>query len=240
MTACAGPEAQGTDPTGVDWELASGTVDGADLPIIDNHPITLSFADGNAGGTAACNGYGTSYEITGSEITFSELIWTEMACIPEEVMESEQAYLAALPRVGTFAISNDTLTLSGEGVELVFDGLPPVPIGELTGTVWVLESLVEGDAVSSVSGDRARLELFTDGSMLGSTGCRSVNGAYTMSGAEVVITEMSAQGECAQELAAQDSHILTVLGDAFRVTVDGQVLTLDSSDGLGLVYRADS
>ena len=185
ITGCGEPVQQAGDPTGIAWELTEGTVDGEPVPIVDGYPITLSLTDEGAGGTAACNGYGGMYEIAGAQITFSELLGTEMACVDEGVMESEQSYLGGLLLVNTFSMTEDSLTLSGEEVELVFAALPPLPTAELTGTVWVLESLIDGDAASSVNGDRATLELFTDGSMLGSTGCRSLHGTYTVTGAEV-------------------------------------------------------
>jgi heat shock protein HslJ len=240
ITGCDAPVQQGGDPTGIAWELVSGSVDGTEIPIVDTHPITLSLTDEGAGGTAACNGYGGAFAISGTEIGFSELAWTAMACLPDPVMESETAYLEALPRVETFSMTEGRLTLAGEGVELIYVPLPPVLTSELTGTVWVLEGLVQGDSVSSVAGERATMELFTDGSMLGSTGCRTLDGQYIVSGAELVMTEMSAHGECPAELEAQDGHVVTVLGDGFRAVVDGQLITLTSSGDLGLVYRSDS
>ncbi len=207
---------------------------------MDGHPITLSFTEDGAGGTAACNGYGGSYTISGNEITFSEIFGTEMACSPDETMTSEHMYLQAFSRVETFSMGEDTLTLSGEGVELDFVALPPVPTAELTGTVWVLDSLVQGDSVSSVMGERATLELFTDGSMLGSTGCRSLNGRYTVTGAEVLLNELSAEGECTPELEEQDNLVVTVLGDGFRAAIEGDTLTLSSAGNEGLVYKSES
>jgi heat shock protein HslJ len=238
-SACAAPAEPGSDPTGIPWELESGTVDGAEVPLFDSHPITMTFTDDAVGGTAACNGYGGSYAISESGITFSDLFATEMACIPEAVMESERLYLGALPRVDSFSSARDTLTLSGEGVELVFRPLPPVPTAELTGAVWVLDSLIDGDAVSSAGGERATLELYTDGSMLGSTGCRALHGNYSISGAEVQMPEMAAEGECPADLQAQDGHVVSVLGDGFRVAIDGRALTLTSRGGLGLAYHVD-
>jgi heat shock protein HslJ len=237
---CGAPVQQLDDPTGITWELTEGVVDGDSVPIVDGYPITLSLTDDGAGGTAACNGYGGMYQLAGAQITFTELIWTEMACVAEGVMESEQMYLEGLLLVGTFSMTEDSLTLSGEQVQLDFTALPPVPTAELTGTVWVLESLLDGETASSVNGDRATLELFTDGSMLGSTGCRTLDGQYSVSGADVAMTEMTAHGECPAELETQDGHVVTVLGDGFRAVVDGQLLTLTSSGDLGLVYRSDS
>ena len=240
ITGCGEPVQQTGDPTGIAWELVSSSVDGAEIPIVEGHPITLSFTDDEAGGTAACNAYGGAYALSGGEITFSELAWTAMACIPDPVMESETAYLEALPRVETFSMTEGSLTLAGDGVVLTYVALPPLPTSELTGTVWVLESLVQGDSASSTTGERATLELFTDGSMLGSTGCRTLDGQYIVSGAEVMMTEITAHGECPAELEGQDSHVVTVLGDGFRVSTEGNDLTLTASGGQGLVYRADS
>lgn len=237
LVGCAEPAGPPGDPTAIAWELESAAIDDQPIPIVDGHPITLSFTDGGAGGTAACNGYGGSFAMTGSDVIFTDLAWTEMACLPEEIMDSERLYLEALPRVQAFAMSDERLTLSGDGVELVFAALPQVPTAELTGTVWVLESLVQGDSLSTVTGERATLELFSDESMLGSTGCRTLNGNYTIAGAEVQMTELTANGECSSDLEAQDTQVVTVLG-SFRATVEGDTLTLTSSGNAGLRYAS--
>jgi heat shock protein HslJ len=240
VAACADPGlAAGVDPTAVPWELEAGTVDGSELILVDGHPITLNITEDSANGTAACNGYGTGVLMAEGQITFSEIISTAMACSPEEVMESEARYLDALSRVDSFAGDKDRLTLTGDDVEMSFIALPPVPVAELTGTVWVLESLIDGHSVSNVAGERATLELYTDGSMLGATGCRGLHGRYAVTGVEVAFPDMTAEGECPAHLFEQDSHVIAVLGDGFRAVVDGQTLTLTSDGELGLVYRAD-
>lgn len=247
IVACADPAQKGgdppqtgEDPVGTPWQLESGTVDGNDLTLVDDHPITLTISDNGVSGTAACNGYFGTASISGAEVSFSGLGATEMACSPEQVMELERIYLEALPRVRGFSSTAERLTLTGEGVDLIYQALPPVPTSELTGTVWVLESLTDGDSVSSVGGDRATLELYTDGSMLGSTGCRGLHGRYAVTGAEVTMPEMAAEGECPPELFEQDSHVVSVLGDGFLAMIEEDLLTVTSPGGLGLVYRADS
>jgi heat shock protein HslJ len=117
------------------------------------------------------------------------------------------------------------------------DQPPETDSPELTGTVWVLESLVQGESVSDVGGERATLELFSDGSMLGSTGCRALNGRYTIAGVEVTMAELSAHGDCPVELRDQDAVVVRVLGDGFRVEVDDEILTLTTGNE-GLAYRA--
>jgi heat shock protein HslJ len=243
VASCGEPMQPGSDPharvdpTGIPWELESGTIDSSDVPVVDGNPITLTIADRSASGTAACNGYGSEVSMTGNKIEFAEIMSTAMACTPDEVMDLEALYLEALPRVSEFSNTAESLTLTGSSVELNFVALPPAPIADLTGSVWVLTRLIDGDSVSNAAGDRATLELYTDGSMLGSTGCRTLHGSYTVDGAEVVMTEMSAEGECPEDLAQQDSHVVTVLGDGFRAVVDDRTLTLTSLGEQGLVYR---
>jgi heat shock protein HslJ len=121
LAACADPaDEAAADPTETAWVLESGTVDGAEIALVDSHPITLTFDEGQAGGSAGCNTYGAAYEISGAEISFDEAISTMMACEPTEVMDAETAYLTALDVVTGFSATEDSLTLTGEGVELVF------------------------------------------------------------------------------------------------------------------------
>lgn len=122
LAACAEPSDQAAiDPTETDWVLQSGTVDGNPVPVLDTHPITLGFlAEERAGGTSACNQYSGPYTISAPDFSFGDMTSTLMACDPEEVMDSESAYLDAIGRVDAFSATEERLTLSGDGVELIF------------------------------------------------------------------------------------------------------------------------
>jgi len=121
FVACAEPsEPAAIDPTDSAWLLESGTLDGAAVPVLATHPITLVFEEDGAGGTSACNQYFGNYSISGGAMSFDEMTQTEMACIPDEVMDSEAKFLEALSLVDAFTVTGDSLTLSGDGVELVF------------------------------------------------------------------------------------------------------------------------
>lgn len=222
------------------WELESGTYDGDPIPIVDSHPITMTLEDGQIGGTAACNSYGGQYRLSGNGFSLEGgLSVTEMACQPDEVMESEQRFLNALVSVGTVELGNARLVMRGENIELVFSLLPPVPTSELTGTLWVLNGLVHGDAVSSPisSAETATLELFDDGSFAGSTGCRTISGTYQITGAEVQFTNWGAEGECPDELSEQDGRVISALEGGFRIEIDGDRMTTWVAGDEGLLYR---
>jgi heat shock protein HslJ len=121
LVACAEPsEPAAIDPTDSAWLLESGTFDGTAIPVLGTHPITLVFEEDGAGGTSACNQYFGNYAISGGGMRFDEMTQTEMACVPDEVMGSESKFLEALSRVDSFTVTEDSLTLSGDGMELVF------------------------------------------------------------------------------------------------------------------------
>jgi heat shock protein HslJ len=240
VLACGpGPSPSAAEPVDLtgDWQLASGTVDEAPFPVVEEAPITLSVEGREIGGRAACNHYGGELVVDGSGSRLEISSMTEMAC-EDPVMAAEAAYLAALPRARAAALDGDRLTLTGAGVELVFERLAPPPLAELVGTDWVLDSLVVGDAVSSVAGERATLRLDADGSFHGGTGCRTFSGRWVAASGVISPTDLAMdQTECEPALADQDSHVVSVL-EGFRATVDGQTLTLTGQGGDGLIYRA--
>jgi len=123
LTACANPDDEGaSDPTANAWVLEAGTLNGADIPLVADRPITLTFdtTEGTVAGTSACNQYFGGYTLSGNELTFSDLGSTMMACDPPEIMDSEAAYLEALSQVEIFTIEGDELNLAGEAVDLLF------------------------------------------------------------------------------------------------------------------------
>lgn len=226
---------------GSTWTLRfGGGPGGADgeIVLVDDFPITLTFDTGTFGGTAACNGYGAGYSIDGNQLIIDGLSWTEMGCRPD-VQAAEQAYLAALTDVDGINLVDDELALSGPSTELIFTRQQPVPTEELVDTLWLLETLIEGETATTVLGDPATLSINSDGTFSGSTGCRTFSGRYQIFGADVQFNEFAAgEEQCPTELAGQDGHVFAVLGDGFTAEVDGDRLTVTSAGGDGLAYRA--
>ncbi len=236
LAACGGGEASSdgssaVDPDG-DWVL----IDGMDT--IADFPITLSIEGNQVSGRAACNSYGGTIRINGTAVAISELFQTEMGCQPE-VMEAEQRFLAALASVDNFSVDGTRLTLSGSGAGLGFEPVTPVPTSALVGTTWVLDTLIEGETASTVAGDPATLLLSADGTLTASTGCRTLTGTWLENGGVIVVPNLSADGECPDDLWKQDSLVVTVIEDEFSAEVEGNTLTLTSMGGDGLVYRSE-
>lgn len=219
-----------------EWQLQAGTNQGAAIPTVAGSRITLKIDGADVGGSAACNIYGGTLEVDGTTIRINALSMTEMAC-QEDVMASEAAFLDALPRVTAANRDGNSLALSGPQVELRFVLVPPVPNADLVGPVWVLDSLISGEVISSISGDEATLQLNANGTLSASTGCRTVSGQYSVSGNKVKVTLLPWEAiGCANDVAAQDVQVLAVIGDGFTVTIQGNSMTATAGDQ-GLGYR---
>lgn len=218
-----------------EWQLQAGTNQGQPVPIVAGSKITLNVDGTKAGGSAACNMYGGTIKVQGTSVAISALSMTEMAC-QENLMVSEAAYLAALPRVTTATRSGNSLVLSGPEVELRYVRVAPLADAELVGTTWRLESLIFGEAVASTVGV-ATLELSGDGRITASTGCREVTGSYTISDGKVQVTlDPYDTVGCVEPLGDQDAHVLEVLSSGFGISIQGDRLTLSAGDK-GLDYR---
>lgn len=235
-TVPSGPPAA-LEPDGP-WQLVEGTVGGQPLGLIEDARVTLNVDGSNVSGQAACNQYFGELAIESGRVSTAGFGQTEMACA-EPVMALEAAYLSALAKIESAHMDGPVMVLTAPGVELRFERLQPPPTASIVGTLWQLESLVDGDSVSSAAGPPATLLLQADGALRGSTGCRTLTGHYMERGDEIWANEFGADGECPPGAArAQDNHIVGVLGDGFRAAVVGQQLILGKDDGTGLIYRA--
>lgn len=226
------------DPQG-DWQLVEGTVDGAEVPIFEDHRITLSLEGSRIGGTSACNSYGGTLAVGGGRLRIEDLAQTAMACVDEAAMTAEAIYMSGLAVAESIGLDGDELLIEGPGVQLRYVELAPPPTAELVDTIWMLQTLVMGDVAASVPGEPATLELRSDGTIHGGTGCREFAGTWVEQGDEIITSTLESTDQgCPPELQQADSHVLAVIGDGFRATVDGDQLTLTDVGGDGLVYRA--
>jgi heat shock protein HslJ len=231
------PGARGAGLDG-EWQLEQGASQGAAIPIVTGHAVTLTIHGTSVGGTSACNHYGGTLEIDGTTLKISALSMTEMACQDDGVMASEAAYLAALPRVTGGHRDGDSLVLNGPGVEFHFTRIPPVADAALVGPLWTLDSLISSGVASTVLA-APTLQLRADGTLAASTGCRDLTGRYTIAGNVVKVTldpyDLIA---CAEPIGSQDVHVMRVIGaaDGFSIAIQGSSMTATAGD-LGLGYR---
>lgn len=232
------------DVDGVDldgsWHLVAGS-DASGALVLAGRTVTLVVDGGEANGTSACNMYFATVDVDGDAVRFSGVGGTEMGCDPA-VMELEQRYVAALTAVDRAVRDGGTLTLTGPDVTLDLELDAPVEDAPLVGTEWTLDSLVSGDAVSSVL-PGGLLVLDEGGTLTGSSGCRSFEARYETSGDSLVVRDLEEDptaGACEPDAEAQHRHVVDVLAGEPTLEVAGDRLTLTARDGAGLTLRAQS
>ncbi len=237
-TTSIGPPVDGLAFDGA-WVLTDGTLDGEALALDDDYRVTMTIEGRSVGGRAACNHYGGTVSIADGAFSVGELSQTEMAC-ERRVMEIESLFLQGLGRASHIERTEGTVFLSGTGVDFTFELLPPVPTAALLGTTWVLDTIIQGETATSTAADAdpATLRLTADGTFVGGTGCRGLSGEYIITGDTVQFTSFGADGECPTDLQWQDSQVISVLEGGFTADIEGGRLTVSSSGGEGLSYRA--
>jgi heat shock protein HslJ len=143
----SGPTAAQEEPAtleGVDWKLTGYLVDDVLTAVPLGTDATLRLEGGLATGSGGCNTFSGIYALDGTSITFGDEISTTLILCEEDVQAIEDAYLAALPLVASWAISDDVLQLSDDlgTITLTFE-VPDISLtsSELAGLVATLAGL---------------------------------------------------------------------------------------------------
>ena len=236
------PMGAGTPLEGTAWQLTDSVgPEGGTLSVPEAVAASATFTGGTIAGDAGCNRYTGTYTLDGDKMTISGVATTTMACpaIPSAV---EKAYLAALDKVATYAVSGTKLELkTAEGKVGLRFAVAEAPA--LTKTRWVATMINNGTgAVASVVAGSTVTAIFAeDGTVAGSGGCNTYNGTYTVDGAALdfgplVATKMA----CAdQAVSQQESSYFAALDKVATFGFNGDRLELRAADGaLQVEYRA--
>jgi heat shock protein HslJ len=112
--------------TGTSWLVQSyNNGAGGVTTLLPDTELTAAFGtDGTISGSAGCNTYSGTYTVEGTSISIGEVATTLRACA-EDVMEQEQAYLAALQASTQFQLTPDRLTLRNDAGATQVNMVPP-------------------------------------------------------------------------------------------------------------------
>lgn len=109
LAACG--DSGANDLRGTAWELASLSGSG----LLPGTSITIEFSDDGVSGSAGCNHYWGSYQVSGNSLTMSDVFSTEMGCPePLGILEQEGVYLAALNVGDSYQFAGDQLEIFDE------------------------------------------------------------------------------------------------------------------------------
>jgi heat shock protein HslJ len=119
------------------------------VALVPGSRIQLTFASGEVNANGGCNSIGGPYTIAGDRFTVTRMASTAMGC--EAPLLEQDKWLVKLLEDAKMALAGDTLTLDNGQVRLtLLDREIATPDKPLVGTDWVLDSILDGDTVSSV------------------------------------------------------------------------------------------
>jgi heat shock protein HslJ len=233
-------EATTTTAAGSGSDLVGTTFDSTSVSgheLVEGTQIRLTFDEERMGANAGCNTMTGPYSFADGTLRWTGApAATMMGC--EAELQAQDEWLAALLTDGVDAeVDGDLLTLTTDAVTIE---LRAETDASLTGTTWTLESIVDGEAVSSLPAgvDPPTLEIADDGSVTVFAGCNRGGGTVvitdtTMTFEPIALTQMACEGEA----GTLEATVLAVLDGSVDVAVDGDTLTITNGDR-GLVYRA--
>lgn len=117
LSACSAQESRSLVGS---WELIEFGPAGSTMPAVEDTEAGLTFnEDGSVSGSTGCNGAGSEYTVEGDQVEFASFVSTLMAC-EDPIMEQESTFHQVLNGTARYEIDGDTLTLSRDGMVLVF------------------------------------------------------------------------------------------------------------------------
>jgi len=260
--AAASPSA-GSSLTGKPWALTAVTektpaFQGV-VPADQQPDYTITFnTDGTYSGTAGCNQIAGTYKTSGNTLTITAGASTLAFC-PDSDFGTIFAH--SLTKAATYAVTNDTLTITlTDGGTMTF-GPPPVvpssaqssavastapagsPPAELVGKTWKLTAITETTpafqgVVPEADQSKYTIEFQADGSFSAKADCNQLSGTYQVGtgGSISILPGPSTMAACPEGSLA-DLYVVG-LGNAASYAISGNQLTLTLGDGGTLQFTA--
>lgn len=213
---------------GVAWPLVAGT------------RIRLDFRATDMGASAGCNSIGGTYRIENGRLIFEGGSMTEMGCDPDRDAQ-DQWLIQLLASKPALRLTGDELVLeSGSIVVRLLDRKVVEPDVALVGPTWTVESIINGDAVSSVpNGATATLVFNGDGTMTINAGCNQGGASWKAVGTGIEVSDLVLTKKACEAPGGQlESAVVGVLRvGSIAAAIDSNLLTLQAG-AQGLQLRA--
>lgn len=240
VAATAGCSASAPQLANREFLSVAVTEGGVAKPLVAGTRIRLNFTATTLGASAGCNSIGGDYRIVSGLLIFEGVSMTEMACDPDRMAQDQWLveFLGSKPGI---RLAGDELTLDGGStVVRLMDRKVVEPDLALVGPVWTVESIISGDAVSSVpNGATATLAFKGDGTLAVNAGCNQGGATWKAVGAGIEVTDLALTKKACEGAGGQlESAVVAVLrAGSIAAAIDGNQLTLQAGTN-GLQLRA--
>ncbi|MHB8958056.1 MAG: META domain-containing protein [Candidatus Limnocylindrales bacterium] len=186
--------------------------------------VTLTFRDATLSASAGCNSMSGEYHIVGSTLSVGSLATTEMGC--QQDLMAQDAWLAELLPGATVQLGSTSLTVTKGGVALEFVDRQTTNL-PLEATMWTVDGLVSGDAVSSVPQGVAATLVIRGREAQVYTGCNWASVAVTVADGTIAFSPMSmtARG-CTGGATPVEQAVMAALEGVQPYVIAGDSLTI--------------
>jgi len=212
---------------------------GRDRELVAGTRIRIRFDTGRLSVSAGCNTMGGRYQVNRGTLILLDPATTEIGCDPDRFAQDDWLFglLGSTPGI---TLSGDELTIrAGQTVITLVDRQVAEPDLPLTGRIWTLESIISGDAASSVPvGVVASIAFTAAGRVEVSTGCNSGSGAAVVGNGSLRITDLAiTKRACPGAAGAVETSVLGVLrAPQISFEIEASLLRLRADEG-GLDFR---
>ncbi|HUG04992.1 MAG TPA: META domain-containing protein [Candidatus Limnocylindria bacterium] len=224
--------------------LSTGvTENGQAKQLVAGTRIRLGFSDDGRriAVHAGCNHLGGEARVQDGRLVAEDMAMTAMAC--DGGRSEQDAWLARfLTGRPTIRLSGTELVLANSTTEIrLLDRTVADPDRPLTGTRWIVESIVDRDTASSIpQGAVAHLILSGDGTFTGNTGCNQMGGAAGTTGPAIRFSDVfTTRIACEQDRMRLEQAVLSVLRDEVSYEIEADLLRLRHPSGRGIDLRAE-
>ncbi|WP_371661418.1 META domain-containing protein [Streptomyces sp. NBC_00280] len=230
-----------SEVTGVHWIVDDLTADGKKSEAPAGAWLKID-KNGKVSGNLGCNGFGAEATVDGDEVSFVELLSTDMGCA-NDTMAFEGSFSQALRQgpltaKATEAAKNTrqlTFTAkSGDTIHLTEEKAAP-----LYGTKWTVTTVgATGDGDSQAvaplpSGAEAYLVLDQKkGTVSGKAGCNNVSAEATVSDGDITFgSPATTRRMCDGSLMEVEKELLKIFDGKTAYKIDHRGLSLTSANG---------
>lgn len=199
--------------------------------------VRLSFDGRHFGLHAGCNHVDGAFSIDGDELVIGSFAMTEIGC-PPPLQDQDQFLLEFLMSRPKLRLDDDQLTLLSERARLIFlDREVADPDRELAGTLWTIDTFINGDAASNIPLPSSPTILFDAAGVVSvDTTCHSGTGGFEVAGDSIVLSGMVyTEEQCPAGQTTADGFIRELMRDGeVSFEIEGPRLTLmRGGNGLG-------
>jgi heat shock protein HslJ len=224
LTSCAAPKDQGGPDPGIrgQWELLSAKDAGGTIPLA-NQLISLTIdGDTTTTGRSTCSDYRAHVYGTVSTLWVTATLPRAQHCGIQAQQDIEQRYIDDLNQVRNGVVTGGVLDLLAPGIDLRYQRALAVPLGPVVDQTWMLATVAPDSYYATANPTQvpetgATLRFDKNGTLTGTTGCRTFTADFEENAGEIVTSHLveHSGGGCTETEQAADTHVLDVLESGF-------------------------